>query len=82
MSTASTINYPTVPRGAERLRITPSPFPDDALMDQLIESLQAVWAKCPGEYRWPDGHAVVLGPMPDGEIGGIALSDDLSRMNE
>jgi len=37
------INYPTVPVGAERLRITPTPLHDDAMMDHLVESIVSVW---------------------------------------
>ncbi len=37
------INYPTVPKGTERLRITPSPFHDDALIDQLADAMLQVW---------------------------------------
>ncbi len=39
------INYPTVPRGTERLRFTPTPLHNDELMDHLVDSLQKVWGQ-------------------------------------
>ncbi|MFT6773083.1 MAG: 5-aminolevulinate synthase [Paracoccaceae bacterium] len=40
------INYPTVPKGAERLRFTPSPLHTDADVEALVRALHALWSRC------------------------------------
>ena len=49
------INYPTVPRGTERLRFTPTPFHDDGMMDHLVGALDRLWSHCNVERM--GGHA-------------------------
>ena len=40
------INYPTVPMGTERLRITPSPVHTDGDVDRLVTALSEIWSQC------------------------------------
>ncbi len=40
------INYPTVPKGTERLRITPSPVHSDEDVDRLVAALSEIWSQC------------------------------------
>jgi 5-aminolevulinate synthase len=40
------INYPTVPKGTERLRFTPSPDHDDRMIDALVDAMDELWTRC------------------------------------
>tara|TARA_A100001015_G_C14999336_1_gene717663 strand:- start:865 stop:1116 length:252 start_codon:yes stop_codon:yes gene_type:complete len=50
------INYPTVPRGTERLRITPGPLHTQEMIDRLVDCLETVFQ----EIRPPVYHGVSL----------------------
>jgi 5-aminolevulinate synthase len=54
------INYPTVPRGTERLRITATPFHDDGLIEQLAEALVETWTTLALPLGTPAAEPVTL----------------------
>jgi 5-aminolevulinate synthase len=46
------INYPTVARGSERIRLTPTPLHTDEHIDWLVSALRALWARCPLAHKY------------------------------
>ena len=51
---AQPINYPTVPRRSERIRLTPTPLHQDHHIDALVEALKIQWAACPMSAPMPN----------------------------
>jgi 5-aminolevulinate synthase len=71
------INYPTVPVGTERLRITPSPMHSDADIDQLISALDGIWTELDlprGDATGDDDGlpAVAAGVLRQGQLAAAA----------
>jgi len=75
------INYPTVPRGTERLRITPTPAHDIRLIGQLADAMVAVWQQLdlPLENEVSPTNDQRIQPSPPSASPSPAVAEDVAR---